>query len=156
MARFRPHPADAATGLVVVAMASAAVLIAAIGPTRSLPVAWGWHGMAEVFASREAAALLLGCAAVVVLLLGAGLGLAARTASDPVDRRRVRLAQTGWVTIASMAAFLWATASLNGVLNLSAPVPLAIVVLALLIMGGMGMRVVRGRRAWHKSEPPRD
>ena len=150
MGRFRLHPADLATAWTGAAMAIAALVILRLGPARSMPVAWGLDGTVTAFAPKEAVALVLGCLTVVTLVIGMGVGLAARTAADDAARVRLRLAQLGLVIALALVAGLGAAASLNGVIDLLRPVPLAVLGCVLLLLIGLAARVVSRLRTWHK------
>jgi hypothetical protein len=153
----RVHAADLATAWVVLGMLVAGSLTATIGPTRSLPIGWGMDGGATGFAPRETVGLMLIGAAVLVGLIGVGLGLAARTAADPVAARGLRIGQISLVVACALVVGLWALAGLNGVVDLARPLPLAVLTTAGLLVAALAVRLARGLRAWHRgSGPSRD
>ncbi|HEV7227400.1 hypothetical protein [Brevundimonas sp.] len=157
MAGRRVHSADLATAWVVFGMLVAGALAATIGPTRSLPVGWGLDGGATGFAPRETVGLMLIGAAVLIGLIGVGLGMAARTAADPAAGRGLRVGQIGLVVVCALVVGLWALAGLNGVVDLARPLPLAILATAGLLVAALLVRLARGLRAWHRgSGPSRD
>jgi hypothetical protein len=153
----RVHSADLATAWVVLGMLVAGALTATIGPTRSLPIGWGLDGGATGFAPRETVGLMLIGAALLIGPIGAGLGLAARTAADPVAVRGLRVGQIGMVVVCALVVGLWALAALNGVIDLGRPLPLAALATAGLLVAALVIRLARGLRAWHRgSGPSRD
>ena len=154
MAGRRVHSADLATAWVVFGMLVAGALTATTGPTRSLPVGWSLDGGAMGFAPRETVGLMLIGAALLVGLIGAGLGLAARTAADPVVGRGLRVGQIGMVVVCALVVGLWALAALNGVIDLGRPLPLAALATAGLLVAALLVRLARGLRAWHRRSGP--
>jgi hypothetical protein len=83
-------------------MAVAAAWIALAGPTRNLPIHYGWDGTADAFGTRGTVALLLGLLAFVTAVLGMGMGLSARGAADDARARSLRAGQL--LVVVSMTA----------------------------------------------------
>ena len=152
MSRRRLHPADAAAVLAGGGMAVAAMWIAVAGPRRSLPVTWGWDGLANDFSTRGGVALTLGVMALVTVVIGLGLGLQARDAADPGTARSLRLSQLLAVVGPLTAALLFTSGSLLGVTDLSARGPLiALFGAGALALALFGRIVLAQWRAWQNS-----
>lgn len=150
----RLHAADLATGWIALGLAAAAILTATLGPMRSLPVSWGLNGVANGFAPREAVALMLGAGSLIVGLIGIGLGLAARTSTQPLATVRLRMGQTGLAAVAALVAGLGAAASLSGTTDLGRPGPLTALAVAVLLVVALAVRLAIGLRAWQQSSRP--
>ncbi|MBU1324901.1 MAG: SdpI family protein [Alphaproteobacteria bacterium] len=164
MSGSRFHPADVGTALGALGMAVAAVWIALAGPTRLLPVHWGWDGTADGFGTRETVALMLGILAFVTAALGLGLGLAARGDADPARARSLRAGQLLIVVATTAIAVLATSASLAGLTTVAAEAPMAGLGLLLLLVGAVVGRVgpnpiagvrtpwaLKSRLAWDRS-----
>ncbi len=158
------HPADMATGVSTLGMAIAAAWIALAGPTRNLPIHYGWDGMADAFGTRGAVALLLGLLAFITAVLGMGMGLSARGAADAARARSLRAGQLLIVVSMTAVALMATSASLMGVTTIADEAPTAGLGLFLLIIGAVVGRVgpnpiagvrtpwaLKSRLAWDRS-----
>ncbi len=154
MAGRRVHSADLATGWVVLGMLGAGALTATVGPTRSLPIGWGLDGLASGFAPRETVGLMLIGAAVLIGLIGVGLSLAARTSDDAAARLGLRAGQTCLVVACTLVVGFWAVAGVNGVVDLSRPLPLTALTVVALLVAALAVRLAVGVRAWHRRRGP--
>lgn len=164
MSGRRLHPADVGTALGALGMAVAAVWIALAGPTRSLPVHYGWDGTVDAFGTRETVAFMLGVLAFVTAALGMGMGLAARGAADAARARSLRAGQLLIVVSMTAVAVMATSASLVGVTTIADEAPTAGLGLLLLLIGAVVGRVgpnpiagvrtpwaLKSRLAWDRS-----
>jgi uncharacterized membrane protein len=164
MSGRRIHPADVGTALSATGMAAAAVWIALAGPTRTLPVHWGWDGTADGFGTRETVAFLLGLLAFLTAALGMGMGIAARAAAEASRARALRAGQLLILVAMTAVAVLATAASLSGLTSIAGPAPMAALGLGLLMIGAVVGRVgpnpiagvrtpwaLKSRLAWDRS-----
>ncbi|MCS6622606.1 SdpI family protein [Roseibacterium beibuensis] len=132
---------DAATlglGLIVGAVGVWTVFA---GPTELLPVHYDISGQADRWGTRvEVGGLLIGLA-LLTLLLGGGMAVAARRADDPARARALRYAQLVVVLSIPLVGLLAASASLSGTTNIGGAVPVALISLVLLLVGAFLGRV---------------
>ena len=164
MSGRRLHPADAGTAIAAAGMALAAVWIALAGPERSLPVHYGWDGVADGFGTRKTVALMLGLLAFLTAALGMGMGIAVRGAEDAARARALRAGQLLILVALTSVAVLATTASLMGVTTVADEAPMAGLGLLLLLIGAVVGRVgpnpvagvrtpwaLKSRLAWDRS-----
>ncbi|MBX9574257.1 MAG: SdpI family protein [Caulobacteraceae bacterium] len=164
MSGRRIHPADVGTALSAIGMAVAAVWIALAGPTRSLPVHYGWDGTVDAFGTRETVAFMLGLIAFLTAALGMGMGIAARAAADASRARALRAGQLLILVAMTAVAVLATAASVMGVTTIADEAPTAGLGLLLLLIGAVVGRVgpnpiagvrtpwaLKSRRAWDRS-----
>jgi uncharacterized membrane protein len=139
--RKSPSALDAATlglGLIVAGLGLWTVFA---GPTELLPIHWNAAGEADGWGTREHVGGLLIGLAVLTLLLGGGMGVAARRADDPARARALRYAQLVVVLSLPLIALLGAAASLSGATSIAGAVPVALISLVLLVTGAFLGRV---------------
>lgn len=134
------------------------------GPTELLPVQWNPSGQADDWGKREVVGGVLIGMALLTLLLGAGMALAASRAADPARRRALGYGQLVIVLTLPLISLLVASASLSGATDISGAVPVAMTSLVLLIIGAflgrvgpnpfVGVRTpwaYKSRLAWERS-----
>lgn len=139
--RSSPSALDAATlglGLIV---AGLGLWIVFAGPTELLPIHWNASGQADDWGTREWVGGLLIGLAVLTLLLGGGMGVAARCADDPARARALRYAQLVVVLSLPLVGLLAASASLSGTTDIGGAVPVALISLVFLLIGAFLGRV---------------
>jgi len=126
------------------------------GPTELLPIQYNVAGQAD-WGSRELLGGGLVGLALLTLLLGGGMALAAGRTDDPARRRALSYAQLVVVLSIPLVTLLIASASLSGVTDISGAVPVALMSLVILLTGAFLGRVgpnpfVGVRTPWaHKS-----
>lgn len=111
------------------------------GPTELLPVHWNASGQADDWGTREVVGGVLLGMALLTLLLGGGMGLAADRAEDPARRRALGYAQLVVVLSLPLTSLLIASASLSGATDISGALPMALISLVILLMGAFLGRV---------------
>ncbi len=111
------------------------------GPTELLPVHWNASGQADDWGTREVVGAVLAGMALLTLLLGGGMALAAGRAEDPARRRALGYAQLVVVLSLPLISLLIASASLSGATDISGAVPMALISLVLLLIGAFLGRV---------------
>lgn len=111
------------------------------GPTELLPVHWNASGQADDWGTREVVGGVLAGMALLTLLLGGGMALAAGRAKDPARRRALGYAQLVVVLSLPLISLLIASASLSGATDISGALPMAMISLVLLLMGAFLGRV---------------
>ncbi len=111
------------------------------GPTELLPVHWNASGQADDWGTREVVGSVLLGMALLTLLLGGGMGLAADRAEDPARRRALGYAQLVVVLSLPLTSLLIASASLSGATDISGALPMALISLVILLMGAFLGRV---------------
>lgn len=134
------------------------------GPTELLPVHWNASGQADDWSTREVVGGVLLGLALLTLLLGGGMALAAGRADDPARRRALRYAQLVVVLTIPLVGLLAASASLSGASDIGGAVPVALMSLAILLIGAFVGRVganpfvgvrtpwsFKSRLAWERS-----
>ena len=110
------------------------------GPTELLPIQYNVAGQAD-WGSRELLGGGLVGLALLTLLLGGGMALAAGRTDDPARRRALSYAQLVVVLSIPLVTLLIASASLSGVTDISGAVPVALMSLVILLTGAFLGRV---------------
>jgi len=134
------------------------------GPLELLPIHWNASGQADDWSTRERVGGVLIGLAVLTLLLGGGMGFAARRTDDPARARALRYAQLVVVLSIPMISLLAASASLSGTTDIGGAVPMALMSLVFLLIGAflgrvgsnpfVGVRTpwaYKSRLAWERS-----
>jgi uncharacterized membrane protein len=134
------------------------------GPTELMPIHWNASGQADDWGGRELVGGALIGMALLTLLLGGGMALAAGRAADPARRRALRYAQLVVVLSLPLISLLAASASLSGATNIGSGVPVAAMSLVILLIGAfigrvgsnpfVGVRTpwtFKSRLAWERS-----
>jgi uncharacterized membrane protein len=134
------------------------------GPTELLPVHWNAAGQADDWRGRELVGGVLIGLALLTLLLGGGMALAAGRAEDPARRRALRYAQLVVVLTLPLIGLLAASASLSGTTDIGGALPIALMSLVILLIGAflgrvganpfVGVRTpwaFKSRLAWERS-----
>ena len=111
------------------------------GPTELLPVHWNASGQADDWGTREVVGGVLVGMAMLTVLLGGGMALAAGRAEDPARRRALGYAQLVVVLSLPLTSLLIASASLSGATDISGALPMALISLVLLLIGAFLGRV---------------
>ena len=111
------------------------------GPTELLPVHWNASGQADDWSTREVVGAVLAGMALLTLLLGGGMALAAGRAENPARRRALGYAQLVVVLSLPLISLLIASASLSGATDISGALPMALISLVLLLIGAFLGRV---------------
>ncbi len=111
------------------------------GPTELLPVHWNASGQADDWSTREVVGAVLVGMAMLTVLLGGGMALAAGRAEDPARRRALGYAQLVVVLSLPLTSLLIASASLSGATDISGALPMALISLVLLLIGAFLGRV---------------
>ena len=111
------------------------------GPTELLPVQWNASGQADDWGGRELVGGVLVGLALLTLLLGGGMALAAGRAEDPARRRALRYAQLVVVLSIPATSLLLASASLSGTTDIGGALPMALMSLVILLIGAFLGRV---------------
>lgn len=132
---------DAATLGLALIVGGLGVWTIVAGPTELLPVHYGLSGQVDRWGTRaEVGGLLVGLA-LLTLLLGGGMGVAARRTDDPARARALRYAQLVVVLSIPLVSLLAASASLSGTTDIGGALPVALISLVLLLMGAFLGRV---------------
>jgi uncharacterized membrane protein len=161
----RPASAlDAATLALGLLVGGLGVWTVFAGPTELLPIRYNAAGQADDWGSRELLGSLLIGMALLTLVLGGGMGLAARRADDPSRSRALRYAQLVVVLSFPLVSLLIASASLSVTTDISGALPLAAMSLVILLIGAflgrvgpnpfVGVRTpwaFKSRRSWDRS-----
>jgi uncharacterized membrane protein len=137
----RPTALDHATVGATLLIGAAAAWMAFAGPTGALPSHYGPDGQADAWASREAIGGVLAGLAGATLILGGGMGLAARRADSPARERGLRAAQLLVVLAFTGVALFAAVASASGLTSIGAIAPMAGLAALFLVVGGVIGRV---------------
>lgn len=132
---------DAATVGLALIVGGLGVWTILAGPTELLPVHYNASGQADGWGTREQLGGLLIGLAVLTLLLGGGMGVAARRADDPARARALRYAQLVVVLSLPLVSLLIASASLSGLTDIAGALPVALISLVLLLIGAFLGRV---------------
>ncbi|GLS02031.1 hypothetical protein GCM10007859_20510 [Brevundimonas denitrificans] len=111
------------------------------GPTELLPIHYNAAGQADDWGSRELLGGGLAGLALLTLLLGGGMALAAGRTDDPARRRALRYAQLVVVLSIPLISLLIASASLSGATDISGALPVALMSLVILLIGAFLGRV---------------
>jgi len=136
-----PSALDIATVGLALIVGGLGLWIVFAGPTELLPIHWNASGHADDWGPREVVGGLLIAMAVLTLLLGGGMGAAARRANDPARARALRYAQLVVVLTVPLMSLLVASASLSGVTNIGGAIPVALMSLLFLLTGAFLGRV---------------
>jgi uncharacterized membrane protein len=134
------------------------------GPTELLPIHWNAAGQADDWGTREWVGGVLVGLALLTLLLGGGMAVAAGRADDPARRRALRYAQLVVVLSIPLISLLIASASLSGATDIGGALPVALMSLVFLLIGAflgrvganpfVGVRTpwaFKSRLAWERS-----
>lgn len=134
------------------------------GPTELLPIHYNAAGQADDWGTREVVGGVLVGLALLTLVLGGGMALAARRADDPARSRALRYAQLVVVLTIPLISLLIASASLSGATDIGGALPVALMSVVFLLMGAflgrvgpnpfVGMRTpwaFKSRLAWERS-----
>ena len=134
------------------------------GPTELLPIHYNAAGQADDWGSRELVGGVLVGLALLTLVLGSGMGLAAGRTDDPARRRALRYAQLVVVLSMPLVSLLVASASLTGTTDIGGALPMALMSLVILLIGAflgrvgpnpfVGVRTpwaYKSRLAWERS-----
>ena len=134
------------------------------GPTELLPIHYNASGQADDWGTREVVGGVLVGLALLSLLLGGGMALAAGRAEDPARRRALRYAQLVVVLSIPLVSLLVASASLTGTTDIRGALPIALMSLVILLLGAflgrvganpfVGVRTpwaFKSRLAWERS-----
>ena len=111
------------------------------GPTELLPIHYNTAGQADDWGSREMLGGGLVGLALLTLLLGGGMALAAGHTDDPARRRALGYAQLVVVLSVPLVTLLIASASLSEVTDISGALPVALMSLVILLTGAFLGRV---------------
>ena len=161
----RSSPAlDAATVGLGLVVAGLGVWTVFAGPTELLPIHWNASGQADDWTTREVLGGLLAGLAAMTLVVGVGMGVAARRAGDPARARSLRYAQLVVILTIPLVSLLVASASLSGATDIGGAVPVALISLLFLLIGAflgrvgpnpfVGVRTpwaLKSRLAWERS-----
>ena len=111
------------------------------GPAELMPIHWNASGQADDWGAREPLGGVLTGMAALTLLLGGGMGLAARRTDDPARARALRYAQLVVILSLPLVSLLAASASLSGTTDIGGAVPVALMSLHFLLIGAFLGRV---------------
>ncbi|MGV8930307.1 MAG: SdpI family protein [Brevundimonas sp.] len=111
------------------------------GPTELLPIHYTAAGQADDWGSRELVGGTLVGLALLTLLLGGGMALAAGRTDDPWRSRALRYAQLVIVVTIPLISLLVASASLSGTTDIGGALSLALMSLVILLIGAFLGRV---------------
>ena len=138
----KPLPAlDAATLGLALVVGGLGLWTVFAGPTELLPIHWNASGQADDWGTRELVGGVLIAMAALSLLLGGGMGVAARRAADPARARALRYAQLVVILSLPLMSLLAASASLSGTTDIGGAVPVALMSLLFLLVGAFLGRV---------------
>ena len=132
---------DAATVVLGLMVVGLGVWTIFAGPTEVMPVHWNASGQADDWGTREGIGGLLLGMGVLTLALGGGMAAASRRAGDPARARALRYAQLVVVLTLPLVALLGASASLSGMTDIGGAAPVALISLAILVIGAFLGRV---------------
>ncbi len=162
--RQAPSALNLATLVLSLAVGGLGVWTIFAGPTELLPIHYNASGQADDWGTREAVGGVLVGLALLTLLLGGGMALAARRADDPARSRALRYAQLVVVLSIPLVTLLVASASLSGTTDISGALPVALMSLVILLLGAflgrvganpfVGVRTpwaFKSRLAWERS-----
>ena len=134
------------------------------GPTELLPIHYNAAGQADDWGTREVVGGVLVGLAVLTLLLGGGMALAAGRTEDPARRRALRYAHLVVVLSIPLISLLIASASLSGATDIGGALPVALMSVGFLLIGAflgrvgpnpfVGVRTpwaYKSRLAWERS-----
>ena len=111
------------------------------GPAELLPIHYNAAGQADAWGTREQLGGVLVAMAALTLLLGGGMGAAARRTDDPARARALRYAQLVVILSLPLISLLAASASLSGTTDIGGAVPVALMSLLFLLIGAFLGRV---------------
>ena len=140
-ARKSPSALNLATVVLSLVVGGLGVWTFFAGPTELLPIHYNARGQADDWGGRELVGGALAGLALLTLLLGGGMALAAERADDPARRRALRYAQLVIVLSIPLISLLVASASLSGATDISGALPMALISLVLLLIGAFLGRV---------------
>lgn len=132
---------DAATVVLGLMVAGLGVWTIFAGPTEIMPIHWSASGQADDWGTRELVGSVLAGLGVLTLVLGLGMAAASRRAEDPARARALRYAQLVVVLTVPLVALLGASASLSGMTDIGGATPVALISLAVLVIGAFLGRV---------------
>ncbi len=132
---------DLATVVLSLMVGALGVWTILAGPTELLPIHYNAAGQADDWGSRELLGGGLVGLALLTLLLGGGMALAAGRTDDPARRRALRYAQLVVVLSIPLISLLIASASLSGATDISGALPVALMSLVILLIGAFLGRV---------------
>ena len=132
---------DLATVVLSLMVGALGVWTILAGPTELLPIHYNAAGQADDWGSRELLGGGLAGLALLTLLLGGGMALAAGRTDDPARRRALRYAQLVVVLSIPLISLLIASASLSGATDISGALPVALMSLVILLIGAFLGRV---------------
>lgn len=132
---------DAATVGLALIVGGLGVWTVFAGPPELLPVHWNASGQADDWGTREVVGGVLIGMALLTVLLGGGMGAAARRTDDPARARALRYAQLVVVLSLPLISLLAASASLSGTTDIGGAIPVALMSLLFLLIGAFLGRV---------------
>jgi uncharacterized membrane protein len=136
-----PSALDLATVSLGLLVGGLGVWTVLAGPTELLPIHYNPAGQADDWGSRELLGSLLIAMGLLILVLGGGMGLAARRTEDPARSRALRYGQLVIVLSLPLISLLIASASLSGTTDIGGAVPVALMSVAILLIGAFLGRV---------------
>lgn len=139
--RKPPSAINLATIVLTLMVGGLGVWTLLAGPTELLPVHWNASGQANDWGTREVVGGVLVGMALLTLLLGGGMALAAGRADDPARCRALGYAQLVIVLTLPLLSLLVASASLTGTTNISGALPMALMSGVILLIGAFLGRV---------------
>jgi len=132
---------DLATGVLPLIIVGLGVWTLFAGPTELLPVHWNAAGQADNWGPREAVGGMVMGLALLTLVIGGGMALAAGRTADPARRRALRYAQLVVVLCIPLISLLIASASLSGTTDIGGALPIALISVVILLTGAFLGRV---------------
>jgi len=156
--------ADRATLAITVMIVTAGAWIVLAGPTELMPYHYGFDGLADAWAGREAiGAGVIGLGLLTAVLAG-GMGLAAGRGGSPARVRAIRSGQLLILLTFLTLALFAGVASVTGLTSLGGAAPMAGLSVLFLIVGAVAGRVgpnpiagvrtpwsLKSRLAWDRS-----
>lgn len=139
--RTSPSALDLATVVLGLIVGGLGVWTIFAGPTELLPIHYNAAGQADDWGSRELLGGGIVGLALLTLLLGGGMALAAGRTEDPSRRRALRYAQLVVVLSLPLVTLLIASASLSGTTDISGALPMALMSGVILLIGAFLGRV---------------
>jgi len=139
--RTSPSALDLATVVLSLMVGVLGVWTIVAGPAELLPIHYNAAGQADDWGSRELLGGGLVGLALLTLLMGGGMALAAGRTEDPSRRRALRYAQLVVVLSIPLVTLLIASASLSGVTDISGALPVALMSVVILLIGAFLGRV---------------
>ncbi|MDQ3124934.1 MAG: SdpI family protein [Pseudomonadota bacterium] len=139
--RTSPSALDLTTVILSLMVGVLGVWTIFAGPTELLPIHYNAAGQADDWGSRELLGGGLVGLALLTLLMGGGMALAAGRTEDPARRRALRCAQLVVVLSIPLVTLLIASASLSGVTDISGALSVALMSVVILLIGAFLGRV---------------